>query len=434
MIDFFEGLKFDNSILISIIAINLTLIGLTSLAETKKVMGIDYGRFLINEYVFFLPFRITVKLKYWLGFFIMVNGMAVVSLFFTKYMIVVIFLSFILSFCLVTLLAYFFFFIIQVNPNIRKQIYIKTFSVMYTSLNPRNKEGVKRPHSYFDSKLDISDGSPTKKRIVSSVYKYFDEDSHEVQKVFEDVFSINSVIYKPEGKNNRRAINYFVKKYNQNETKRKDEISHSMIVSNEEINNPYRYRLIDGCYDISHEFFQMMRNTLLQGRWCTSMFYLSKKEGTYNFITYSNIVRITCNLGLYGKSDDINAYKFIQFIMREYINSVTSEAIENEIYEKRQDNVLDPHGIKKNCKNIDYKAIERDFLINFYNLSLKSILKYSEDNLLMPIKEVKSCIETMIKNHSKLNTEEKLKLFNNVLEDMSKSSKNLSKLVDANVN
>ncbi len=430
MIDFFEGLQFDNAILISIIAINLTLIGLTSLAETKKVMGIDYGRFMINEYVFFLPFKVNVKLKYWLGFFIMVNGLAIVSLFFTKYIVVVIILSFILSFCLVTLLAYFFFFIVQVNPNIRKQIYVKTFSAMYTSLNLRNKEGFKRSHSYFDTKLDISDGSPTKKRIVSSVYKYFDEDSHEVQKVFEDVFSINSIIYKPEGKNNRKAISYFLKKYNQNEKKRKLDISHSMIVSNEEISNPYRYRLIDGCYDISHEFFQMMRNTSLQARWCMSMFYLSKKEHTYNFITYSNIVRITCNLGLYGSSDDISIYKFIQFLMREYNNSVSSEAIKNEIYEKREDNYLDSYKIENESKTIDYKAIERDFLTSFYNLSLKSILKYSEDNLLMPIREVNTCIETMIKSQSKLNVEEKVKLFNNVLENMSISSKDLIKLVD----
>lgn len=33
---------FDISIIIAIIAINMTVIGLTSLAETKKIIGVDY--------------------------------------------------------------------------------------------------------------------------------------------------------------------------------------------------------------------------------------------------------------------------------------------------------------------------------------------------------------------------------------------------------
>ncbi|HKM29272.1 MAG TPA: hypothetical protein VJZ51_00760 [Bacilli bacterium] len=415
LVNFFEGLEFNNSILISIIAINLTLIGLTSLAESKKVMGIDYGKFLVNEFVIFLPFNIKLKLKHWLGFFILVNGLAIMSLFFTKYIYVVIVLSFVLSFCLITLLAYFFFFILQVNRKVKKQIYIKTFSSMYTSLNEKNKKGEKRSHSYFDTKLDISDGAPTKKRIVSSVYRYFDEDSHEVQEVFEDVFSKSSVIYNPKEQKNKKIVQYFIQQYNNHEKMTKKSSNHSLIVEDREINNPYNYRFMDGCYDISHEFFQMVRNTKLQARWCMSMFYLSKEEKTCNFFTYSNIVRITCNLGLYGNSEDISNYKFIQFLMREYIKSVSCDSVVKEEYKKRIDNVLHPFNEKDEKSVIDYAGVETDYLMSFFNIAFKAVVNYIDENLLRPIEEIKLCFQKIIDTDTKLSVDAKKVIFEETL-------------------
>ncbi|WP_019241454.1 MULTISPECIES: hypothetical protein [Bacillus] len=35
----------DSSLIMAIIAINMTIIGLTSLSEFKKILGIDYGSF-----------------------------------------------------------------------------------------------------------------------------------------------------------------------------------------------------------------------------------------------------------------------------------------------------------------------------------------------------------------------------------------------------
>jgi hypothetical protein len=46
----FQKIIFDTATLIAIIAINMTVIGLTSLAETKKIIGVDYGRFLVKKY------------------------------------------------------------------------------------------------------------------------------------------------------------------------------------------------------------------------------------------------------------------------------------------------------------------------------------------------------------------------------------------------
>ncbi|PHS30041.1 MAG: hypothetical protein COA82_11835 [Alkaliphilus sp.] len=39
------------------IAINMTVIGLTALAETKTIIGIDYGKFLVGRYKLFAFFR-----------------------------------------------------------------------------------------------------------------------------------------------------------------------------------------------------------------------------------------------------------------------------------------------------------------------------------------------------------------------------------------
>ena len=46
----FDNLITDGAIWLALITINMTIIGLTSLAETKRVIGVDYGKFLIRKY------------------------------------------------------------------------------------------------------------------------------------------------------------------------------------------------------------------------------------------------------------------------------------------------------------------------------------------------------------------------------------------------
>ncbi|MFC4386591.1 hypothetical protein ACFOZ1_02080 [Gracilibacillus marinus] len=48
----------DPNIMYTIIAINMTIIGLTSLADMKSIIGIDYGRFLLTKYKLFGMIRI----------------------------------------------------------------------------------------------------------------------------------------------------------------------------------------------------------------------------------------------------------------------------------------------------------------------------------------------------------------------------------------
>ena len=37
----------DNNTMLAIVAINMTITGLTSLAETKIIIGVDYGKLLV---------------------------------------------------------------------------------------------------------------------------------------------------------------------------------------------------------------------------------------------------------------------------------------------------------------------------------------------------------------------------------------------------
>jgi hypothetical protein len=54
----FTKVIYDSNLIMAIIAINMTVIGLTSLAETKRVIGVDYGKFLVRKYRVFKRVRI----------------------------------------------------------------------------------------------------------------------------------------------------------------------------------------------------------------------------------------------------------------------------------------------------------------------------------------------------------------------------------------
>ncbi|MDD5293690.1 MAG: hypothetical protein PHW40_05210 [Candidatus Izemoplasmatales bacterium] len=353
--------QFDNSILISMIAINLTLIGLTSLAETKKVLGIDYGKFLINRYRLFSS---KMKLKYWLLSFLLINGIATICLAWNDVMWVSTIISISLSLCIVTLLLYFFFFILTVNRNVKHQIFIDVFSCLYTSINV-DKNGRKREHSHFDKMLDINDGMPTPKQFKENVVRYFDEDSIDVEEVFSEVFGPKSFLYNP--KKHQKIIKTFMKDYNRNSGVSVRE----MTIVGEYIKNPYVYRNIDGNIDISHEFFRFFRNSKLQDRWALTMYNLAMVKDNYNFISFSNIVRILGNVSLFGTTDEIKRYKFFVFITNEYIHNADIEML-SKYNEQRGGNEASVHSLATS-NTVDFHEVEYVFLQNYFQLMYAGI-------------------------------------------------------------
>ena len=73
-------LEFDSSILLTMISINMTIIGLTSLAEKKTIIGVDYGKYLINKYKLLhcIPLYVLIIL------FAVINTIALFTLYWTN--------------------------------------------------------------------------------------------------------------------------------------------------------------------------------------------------------------------------------------------------------------------------------------------------------------------------------------------------------------
>ena len=72
MIKYFFTIINAPEVWLSIIAINMTVIGLTSLAEKKSIIGVDYTRFLFTKYKLFWKIRIL----YLLVAFAIINAMS----------------------------------------------------------------------------------------------------------------------------------------------------------------------------------------------------------------------------------------------------------------------------------------------------------------------------------------------------------------------
>lgn len=409
------SIQFDNSILISMIAINLTLIGLTSLAETKRVLGIDYGKFLVSKYYLFGSF---IKLKYWLLVFLLINGGSTIGLFWSNYEVISLVIGISLSLCIVTLLLYFFFFILTINNGVKNQIYIDMLACMYTSINELN-DGTKRLHSYFDSMLDIPEGMPTKRRIRTNVFRYFDEDSMDVEETFEEVFGHNSFLYNH--KKHKRIINRFMINYNKSLINKKEK--HKVpdaYIEKKYINNRYQYRVIDGNFDISHEFFQLFRQVELQDRWTIRMYKISMVSNSYNFISYSNIVRIMGNISLYGNTSGIRSYKFFQFITDEYINNVANkESLEYVVVNQK-------HVIKNN--KVDFKSIEKVFIENLTELMFSGISFAKNNGTFKAIDEFKKSYIKILESNTFLSIDEKRDIYDYVKQKLNRTNLELSGL------
>lgn len=402
----YMSLIFDTQILVALIAINLTLIALTSLAESKKVIGIEYGKYLVNEYTFFTPSwlpMISIRLKQLLFLFMVLNGVALAVLYLTQNSIALKIVSTSLVFCLLALLFYFFSYILTVNKNVKKQIYWSTLSCMYTSINEIDLEsGTKRGHSFFDTKLDICDGSPTKRKVHASVFKYFDEDSPFVEESFNEIFSWKSFIYNSQ---DRRKIMHFIEGYNNKVFDENDKIIKVQV------NNNYKYRRCEKNYDISHEFFQMFRYIERQDKWAIHMYELATGKNK-NFISFSNIVRILCNTSLFGNSNGVRSYKYSVFIIEEYLKNTKCKNVLEE-YIRSKNNVLDPSGKEDYNPKMDFIGIEEIFMDNYFEVILAGIAHSIEIKNYHSITEFNECVKKALEGNTFLTREKKIKIFKN---------------------
>jgi len=365
------------------VAINFTVLGLTSLAESKRVLGIEYGKFLLREHYMLVFNKIPFKIKWFLTLFAFINAFAFIGIFmFGNFPVIRAVLIVLLMISFLMLIYYFFSYILYVNNKVKLNIYISAMSCMYTSLNENN-----RKHAYYDELLNIRDGRPTSKRIFTSVFTFFDKDNQEVQSTFQDIFGTDSFIYKPE--KYQKRIKLYAELYNKS-THGKNRILET------EINNPYRYRNISESHDIPHEFFQVFRNTVLQERWAIKIYnmMLNTKEGEprHNIITYSNLVRIVGNTTLFGRHANVRSYKFIDIVIKEYLKHMDKE------------NDLEAQAISH---GIDLQEAERLFINDCAHLVFAGIADALEQKTYNVLNEYEKSLKTLINTKTMISAQEK---------------------------
>ncbi|WP_235549848.1 hypothetical protein [Paenibacillus sp. Soil766] len=281
----------DNSLVMAIIAINMTIIGLTSLAESKSVIGIDYGRFLIRRYKVFQWIRIYDLLIV----FAIVNVASLFLMFTTVAELRAINLV-VLILSLIFAIFYFFAYIIVENKGVRKQVLEQELLGLYLD----SMEGTTFE---ADVLVEMSGGSRTKRKLSGNIILYFNRFNSDTQYAFEEIFGPQSMMYDYSDKAIRRRWKLFSIE-------------------------PYRYRKSsNGIFDISHEFFQMFRYSELQDKWLLDILQLhnecSAAKGKYDVHRLYNVARVLAHINTFGTNESLYKYKFIEYLMP-YVKKATA--------------------------------------------------------------------------------------------------------------
>jgi len=156
-----QEIIFNAELIISIIGINITVIGLTSLADMKNVIGIDYGKFLLRKYKIFG----SIRVYYLLILFGIINVFSLFLIFVQDPLFrLVHFLILLVS--LIFAIYYFFAYIIIESNRVKKQIYeLELLGLYYSSADVTTFEA--------DIKTKVPNGSRTTKRMSGNIIEYF---------------------------------------------------------------------------------------------------------------------------------------------------------------------------------------------------------------------------------------------------------------------
>jgi len=178
-----ESIIFDTSLIIAIIAINMTVIGLTSLAEMKNVVGIDYGRFLLRKYKIWG----VIRVYYLLILFAIINVASLFLIIVPNYKFRLI-LFWVLIVSLIFAIYYFFTYIIVESKRVKKQIYEQEILGLYFNSDDQTTYAP-------DILTKVNDGSRTTKKMSGNLIHYFNTYSSDSHDAFAELFGPQSMIY-----------------------------------------------------------------------------------------------------------------------------------------------------------------------------------------------------------------------------------------------
>lgn len=214
----FDNLISDGAIWLALITINMTIIGLTSLAETKRVIGVDYGKFLIRKY----SVGGVVRIYFLLVVFAIINVVSLSSMFVqVDWLRLVNFAVLILS--SIFAIYYFFNFILVENKGVKDQIFMDEILGMYYKSDDVTT-------FYPDLLTEMHNGWRMPKKISSNVVHFFNRFNTDSQIAFEELFGPTSILYD----RSKKMLSFWSKKYNL---------------------EPFDYSSNCGLNHISHEFF-----------------------------------------------------------------------------------------------------------------------------------------------------------------------------------
>ena len=270
---------------VALIGLNVTVIGLTSLAEKRNVVGIDYGKYLIDEYKLWGVFRIYhiligVAFINALSLVVMLHGMSpVVDL--------IVFVLLIVSSWFV--LLYLFSYVMRVHPRVKREIYRRQVLGLYIKADVEcNFKG--------DRIVGMPKGDRTPKKISSNIQSFFNLYNEDTVVAFAELFGPNSPVYARDPQSMRvwKKLGYG-EPHEYNEDK-----SQKMPVQH-----------------ISWEFFQMFRRSDIQDRWLLEILNLFNGEyaDAYPRLRLYNVARVLGQINRVGFSDGLWKYKFVDYLM-----------------------------------------------------------------------------------------------------------------------
>lgn len=275
---------------ISIVAINMTIIGLTSIAESKSVIGADYSTFLIKK------FRVLkyIRIYHLLIVFAAINILALITMSFDNLVIQSITLILVLVSAILAM-VYFFSCILVTNEAVEKAIYIDVMSMCY------RKDDNILPKFEPDKIANMKPGVATDKQIPNHVFAYFNEYDSDRATHFKKLFGPDSFLYDKE---------YHCSPYS------------TKMDGNEFL--PYDY---DGEYTnkkgervklhhISYEYMMLLRNSEIPEIWGIEIlknFYSYGKDCPEFQVDCLN--RVLGIINQFCPSGKVNEYKFMQNLL-----------------------------------------------------------------------------------------------------------------------
>lgn len=288
---------------LGIVALNMTVIGLTSLAEKRLVIGVEYGKYLIDKY----RIRNTIRLYHLIVAFAIINALSLVFMWWDAFPILQIIIFSLLILSTWGMIYYFLEYIFRVNKKVEGEIYKNEILGMYiNSPKPCNFEA--------DRIVGIKPGDRTAKKITSNVQSYFNEFNDETIHAFSDLFGPTSFIYRHDDN-----ILAYWKKLNVGEP-------HDYTVYDEKGN-------ATGVNHISWEFFQMYRFSELQDKWLLEILNLFNKSyaDAYPLLRLFNVARVLGQINKVGFVERLYHYKFL-----DYLTPFIIEALETANNESAQ--------------------------------------------------------------------------------------------------